>query len=148
VTICSDPLIQEYVRLHHGWISRAYSKNLVALLQHPAEYIPFHSDQLDCVIMINVLDHVADAVKCLDEASCILSKGGIIVIGQDLTNEDDMRLEENVSDIGHPIRLDQVLLDQILLRDFNPLLYRILPRDEGRSPKYHYGTYIFAGQKI
>lgn len=27
------------------------------------------------------------------------------------------------------------------------VLYKILPRDEGRNSAYHYGTYIFIGKK-
>jgi hypothetical protein len=33
------------------------------------------------------------------------------------------------------------------LRNYKPLLKRILPRDQGRNPNAHYGTYLLIATK-
>ena len=93
--------------------------------------------------MNNVLDHVQDAPKCIQEAIRITKAGGCLVIGQDLSDEGD---RERVGfDVGHPIMLDQAVLDSALLPLLSPLYYKILPREQGRNPSAHYGTYLLIG---
>ena len=146
--LCSDPLVGAYSKFKHGWLAKAFAGRSIALIQHPGEYIPIESASLDCVILINVLDHVLDAEKCLLEALRTLKPDGILILGQDLTDQADMRLQENLEDIGHPIRLVQSQLDAILFKQLNPVLFRVLDREQGRAPRYHYATYIFAGIKL
>jgi hypothetical protein len=74
-------------------------------------------------------------------------KNGVLVLAQDLSNEEDRgSCPESWSDIGHPIKIDARFLDSYL-SDVAPLYRRILPREEGRNPRCHYGTYLFVGQK-
>jgi len=145
--MCSDPLVKHYLRFRGRWLSEAWRHGAVLLDDHPAEECPYASDYFDLTVLINVLDHVRDAVLCLSQAVRVTRPGGLLIVGQDLTNSDDLNNPEVKEDIGHPLRLTHDLLDEHLTTVFEPLLYRILPRAEGRNPAAHYGTYLFIGRK-
>jgi ubiquinone/menaquinone biosynthesis C-methylase UbiE len=111
---------------------------------HPIEQCPYAANYFDVVVMINVLDHVMDAQLCLATATRITKPGGLLVIGQDLTNEED--LKKIPFDIGHPIRLRLEDVESQLI-GFSPVLRKVLPRAASRNPDAHYATLIFAGRK-
>jgi len=112
------------------------------------EDLPYKDGQMDLIVCINVLDHVNNYESCMSEMSRVLKSGGILILGQDLTNAEDlMNCPETVSDIGHPIKVDHALLDDTLSRSFEALSRNILSREEGRNPKAHYGTYLGVLQK-
>jgi len=144
---CSDPLLHTYLTFRYTWLSESYRRRRVLVDDHPMEQCPFASDFFDLVVLINVLDHVRDASECLRQAVRVTKPGGFLIVGQDLTSEEDLSIPEVRSDIGHPIKLDHEALDLFLHPTFKPVLYRILSRDEGREPTAHYGTYLFAGTK-
>ena len=97
--------------------------------------------------MINVLDHVQDANLCMLKAIDITKKGGYLLVGQDLTNEEDMHyLKDSPGATGHPIELSGEWMNEYFQGKFNPIINNILERSKGRSD-LHYGTYIFAGKK-
>ncbi|MFQ5856392.1 MAG: class I SAM-dependent methyltransferase [Anaerolineae bacterium] len=142
---CSDPLIREYLTLKKSWLAGAWVERNVLVDDHPIEECPFASDYFDLVVLVNVLDHVRDGIVGLRQAIRITKRGGYLVVGQDLSNaEDIVRVGD---DIGHPIRIDHSTLDEELMPHFETVLYRILKREEGRNPEAHYGTYIFIGRK-
>lgn len=142
---CSDPLAREYVTLGRNWLARAWRSRAVLIDDHPIEECPFASGYFDLVVLINVLDHVRDAVLCLEEAVRITKERGYLIIGQDLTDEEDAaRIGQ---DIGHPIRLTHATLDSMLTAQFDAKVRKILSREEGRNPRAHYGTCLFIGQK-
>lgn len=143
--ICSDPLVQEYLRFRGQWLTRMWQEGRVYVDDHPLEECPFASDYFDLVVVINVLDHCRDSLACIRQAVRITQPGGYLVIGQDLTNIDDV--QRIGDDIGHPIRIDHDTLDKELLPGFRKVHYKILNREEGRNPSAHYGTYVFIGQK-
>ncbi len=143
--ICSDPLIREYLRFKGQWLERMWQAGAVYVDDHPLEDCPFASDYFDLVVVINVLDHCRDSLACIRQATRITKPGGYLVIGQDLTNIDDV--QRIGDDIGHPIRIDHDTLDKELLNGFRKVRYKILSRAEGRNPSAHYGTYVFIGQK-
>jgi ubiquinone/menaquinone biosynthesis C-methylase UbiE len=145
--VCSDPLARQYIKLNRGWLSWAYRNNRVLIDDQSLETIPFATNYFDLAVMINVLDHVQDVRRCLKQAIRIIKPGGLLLVGQDLTSAEDLSRWPNLKDIGHPISISQHTLDKILLPRFKPIMYKVLPRDEGRNPPYHYGTYIFAGKK-
>jgi hypothetical protein len=102
---------------------------------------------LDGVICINVLDHPRDADLCLGEIWRVLKPGGYILLGQDLSNEEDFaRYPESWSDVGHPIKLDEGALSPHLA-GYEPVLNRRLPREAGRKPEAHHATLLFIGRK-
>ena len=140
----NDPLIRNYVRYKHTWLAERYRAGDVCIDPHPAEDIPFADESFDVVVMINVLDHVRDVDLCLHNATRITKKGGVFLLGQDLTNQEDILKYPH--DVGHPIHLH---LDDLIphLKDFSPIYHKNLTRSNGRNPDAHYATLIFAGQK-
>jgi len=142
--ICSDPLAREYVRFQRGWLAQQYRNASVLIDDHPVEECPYRDESFDVVLMINVLDHVRDADLCLKNASRIVRQGGLLLLGQDLTDEEDLRKTAN--DTGHPIKLDAEAIEPHL-GPFDPILSRQLGRSEGRNPEGHCGTLIFIGRK-
>lgn len=154
-----DPLIHQYIKMKTerrilrflrfsslttvASLARHYP---VTLLSEKLEELSLPDKSIDLCICINVLDHVQDVDQCLRQMRRIL-KNGVLVLAQDLSNEEDRgSCPESWSDIGHPIKMDARFLDSYL-SDVAPLYRRILPREEGRNPRCHYGTYLFVGQK-
>ena len=88
---CSDPLARHYIQYQDAWLANAFREGLVNVDFQPAEQCHYKSEYFDLVIMINVLDHVQDAEKCLQEALRVLSVGGHFVFAQDLTSAEDVQ---------------------------------------------------------
>ena len=121
------------------------SRFAVDLSSAMLESLPHRTSSIDLLVCINVLDHVQDADQCLDEMRRVLGPDGILVLGQDLSNEEDLRLApDSYEDIGHPIKVDDVYLDR-QIGDSGTLFSNILPREAGRNPSAHFGTYLFIG---
>lgn len=144
--LCSDPLIKTYLGFRYTWLSESYRKHEILVDDHPLEDAPFADGFFDLVVMINVLDHVCDAIQCMRQAIRVVRSGGLILLGQDLTADEDLPVV--AGDLGHPIRVDQQTLDSVLLPEFEKVTYKILSREEGRNPVAHYATYIFAGKRL
>ncbi len=142
--ICSDPLVETYLALRDRWLSMAHRTGRVEVDSHPIEELPFPQESFDTLVMINVLDHVQDADRCLEVVTGLLRPGGILILGQDLSDDDDVR--RHPEDIGHPIRLTLEDVEEHLT-GFDRLLSKTLSREAGRDPRLHYGTLIFAGAK-
>ena len=146
--VLSDPLIRDYVKFKLTFVSEMYKSARCVLDGHPIEECPFKSNYFDLVVMINVLDHVRDAELCMANAVDLVRSDGILIIGQDLTDHVDMMQSGVRNDIGHPIKVGHKWMNEFVEGRFENLLYRILPRESGRNPEAHYGTYIFAGRKL
>src|SRR5215469_12331889 len=99
--VLSDPLIETYAGFRLSFIQEMSQKRACTLDNHALETLPFGNATFDLVVMINVLDHVQDAIACIHTLSRLLKRQGIIIIGQDLTNEDDLRLQPEGMRIGH-----------------------------------------------
>jgi SAM-dependent methyltransferase len=143
--VCSDPLARHYIKLPGCWLSEQYDRGAIVVDDHPIEECPFGDDYFDLVVLINVLDHVQDAWQCLDTAIRITKPGGQLVIGQDLTDSEDV--SRSTEDVGHPIRLHHSDIDAHLDARIRRQFYKVLPRHDGRNPAAHYGTYLLIGQK-
>jgi SAM-dependent methyltransferase len=112
------------------------------------EDLPYKDKQMDLVICVNVLDHVSDYERCMSEIFRVLKKGGILILGQDLSNQEDrIQCPESYTDIGHPIKLDHLLIEGSLEGKYSKLFEKILTREKGRNPNAHYGTYLGILQK-
>jgi SAM-dependent methyltransferase len=121
----------------------------VDLSSSKLEDLPYKDHQMDIIVCINVLDHVSDYNQCMNEIFRVLKKDGILILGQDLSNEEDLiQCPESYSDIGHPIKVDHHLIEQTLDGKYTKLFETILLRQEGRNPDAHYGTYLGILQKI
>jgi SAM-dependent methyltransferase len=142
--VCSDPLIRSYITFRGRWLAEAYSAGRVEIDDHPIEEAPFASESFDLVVMINVLDHVRDADLCMRKAIELIRPGGYFVLGQDLSDEQD--LAQHPYDVGHPIRLKREDLDPYL-EPLSTVLRKDLSREDGRDPRLHYGTLVYAGKK-
>jgi SAM-dependent methyltransferase len=164
-----DPLIQYYITYNlnksksfRNYLKFKYKKeninyllkifsNLnikVDLSSSKLENLPYKDRSMDLVVCINVLDHVSDYDQCMDEIFRVLKKEGELILGQDLSNQEDLvECPESYKDIGHPIKIDQQLIEQKIVDKYKKLFERILSRHEGRNPKAHYGTYLGILQK-
>jgi SAM-dependent methyltransferase len=152
-----DPLVLDYFYLKKRFLKvfRFPAKSpLKRFIDKGAEYsaaplecLLWRDALMDLVICINVLDHVMDFSRCIAEIRRVVRSGGMIVLAQDLSNEQDfLNCPESWADIMHPIKIDDALLDSSL-EDFSVVYKRILPREQGLNPKAHYGTYFFIGKK-
>jgi ubiquinone/menaquinone biosynthesis C-methylase UbiE len=149
--VCSDPLADTYLTFKHRWLAVAKRRGWIEVNSSPAEALPFPDEVFDLTIMINVLDHVQDAVACLDTVKRITSPGGLIVIGQDLTNDDDRLAMEgdHMHLAGHTVFIKHDEIESYLPdTGFSRVYRRMLSREEGRWPPYHYGTLMLAIRKI
>jgi SAM-dependent methyltransferase len=142
--VCSDPLAETYLTFRDRWLSEAHRDHRIEVDAHPIEDLPFAPASFDVVVMNNVLDHVQDADLCLERAVGLLRDGGIFVLGQDLSDDEDVT--RHPEDVGHPIRLMREDMDRHL-EGLEPILRKDLPRGAGREPRLHYGTLIFAGRR-
>ena len=98
--------------------------------------------------MINVLDHVRDADMCMKNLIRNVKVGGILILGQDLTNNEDLKvLKNDPGAAGHPIKLDHKWFEPYL-EGFEPIINKVLKRMQVRDPSQHYGALIFAGRKL
>lgn len=140
-----DPLLNEYIK--HGYyvntvIKKYNTNNFSCSLESYSD-----DKKYDVVLCINVLDHVKDSNLCMDKMYNSLNKGGVLILGQDLTCEEDFNLEPGLlTDPGHPIRLDHFYFRD-KLKDYNHIFHKILERELGRNPKAHYGTLFYVGSK-
>lgn len=144
----SDPLIRTYVKFKMTFVHEMYRNCACCLDDHPLEELPFADAYFDLVVMINVLDHVKDAVACMNNLIRVLRPGGLVIIGQDLTNPEDLANQPAGLQIGHPITLDEKWFEPFLSRGFEPVLSKCLGRELGWAPSWHYGTFIYAGKKL
>jgi SAM-dependent methyltransferase len=142
--VCSDPLARSYITFSGRWLAEAYAAGVVEIDDHPIEESPFAPASFDLVVMINVLDHVRDADLCMRTAIELVRPEGYFVLAQDLSNEDDVA--RHPYDVGHPIRLRREDLEPYL-QPLTTMLRKDLPREEGRNPRLHYGTLVYAGRK-
>jgi SAM-dependent methyltransferase len=143
----SDPLIRTYVRFKMTMVHEMNISSGCYLDDHPLENLPFKDSYFDAAVMINVLDHVQDASACMRTLIRILKPGGHIIIGQDLTNDEDFRTHPEGMRTGHPITLDAEWFHPYL-EGFRPVINRVLSREEGRTPQWHHATLLFAGVKL
>lgn len=139
----SDPLINEYIKLQKR-VAKIAQKFDATVDNCPLEELD-RDEVTDVCICINVLDHVFDAAECFERMYRALKPGGMLIFGQDLTNDDDFNKHPN-TDIMHPIRFDEEYSNKFLDR-YTAVYKNVLPRREGRNPPYHYATMIFAGTK-
>ena len=142
----SDPLIRTYVQFPMTYISEMYKKAACVLDDHPLEELPFAEQYFDLAVMINVLDHVRDAQLCMKNLVRIVKPDGILIIGQDLSNDANRQCTPQYVRTGHPITLDDKWFEPHL-SEFVPLLSKNVPVSEEWERELHYGSMIFAGRK-
>lgn len=140
---CSDPLAAHYIQYEKAWLGHAHRGGIVSVDFHPAENCPFRTGFFDCTIFINVLDHVLDAKKCLEEALRITKPGGFFVFGQDLTGPDDARPDNP----GHPFFMTCEQIEPILDSACDRVFRCVVERGAMSEPDMHYGALAYIGRK-
>lgn len=146
--ILEDPLLKSYIILGKS-IKRFLSLPNSVLFPLPMEDFTLESmgiEPVDLVVCNNVLDHVKSVEGCFRHMESALKPGGILVLGQELTNEEDENNHPGHDDVMHPIMIDETSLSKFL-SPYEVIKYEILPRDAGRNPEYHCGTLLFVGRK-
>jgi ubiquinone/menaquinone biosynthesis C-methylase UbiE len=144
----SDPLIRTYVGFKMTFIREMYLQAACCLDDSPLENLPYRDHLFDVTVMVNVLDHVQDANACMQSLSRITKPGGFVVIGQDLTDDVDLQSHPDGMRTGHPITLNEAWFEAHLSGIYRPVISKVLPREAGRTPAWHYGTLLFAGVKV
>lgn len=144
----NDPLLNEYIQGQY-LVQKLISEKHAIPVNLPLEQITDQKEiMVDCVVCINVLDHVYSLDKCLEAMWKILNPKGLLILGQELTNAEDQAKTQFLSfDYAHPIRFDYPYIEKYL-QQFKPLYSKILKREEGRVPDCHCGTLLFCGEKI
>ena len=145
--VLSDPLIRTYVKFKMTFVNEMYKEASCTLDDHPLEELPLADSYFDLAVMINVLDHVRDANLCMQNLIRVLKPGGFVIVGQDLTNEEDLMRHPEGLKAGHPITLDEKWFEPYLNGRFDTVLQKVLPREVGWADHWHYGTLVFAGKK-
>lgn len=141
----NDPLVYHYAAA--GKAVRELIDNGAQVSGMPLEFLQMDQRSWDAVICINVLDHVRNVQSCFIAMEKHLRRGGYLILGQDLTNEEDCRqAPDNLTDVKHPILMDEETINTFL-SPYESVFERLLPREEGRNPNAHYSTLLFIGRK-
>lgn len=90
-----DPLITEYLKHQNCWYANRDATLVDKMLE---EYN--QTDKFDTVICINVLEHVMDAITCLDNILNALRTNGLVIFGERVYDKLDV---SKSYDVGHPI---------------------------------------------
>lgn len=146
--LLEDPLLDSYVSLGKS-VSRFKGFKNVEMISLPMEQFKLADldiEPVDVLICNNVLDHVQSVEACFEHVLSSLKENGILILGQDLTSDEDTNKHPDLIDPCHPIRLDEEGIRKYL-GNYTPLFDRVLTRDEGRNPEHHYATILFAGRK-
>ena len=138
-----DPLMVSYMKNDAKITTMRATRSNASL-----ENLPHFDASINLLICINVLDHVQDAEACMAQMKRVLAPHGVLIIGQDLSNEEDYKLcPESWKDVGHPIKLDHTFFSEHLV-NFKTLYINDLPREQGRNPKCHFATFCWIGEKL
>jgi SAM-dependent methyltransferase len=148
----SDPLASHYLTYKGYQLAKKWRDREWLIDDHSLEEMPFADSYFDLVVCINVLDHVRDVNLCMRNLIKVVSRNGILVLGQDLTTEADVQAtqdqrEKTGATIGHPHIFPSEKFFFPYLQTFQPIIQKVLTKEQGRTPLYHSGTFLFAGQR-
>jgi len=83
---CADQIIRQYLPPDSDYIGLDYYLTATEWYKtNPnifgdAQQLPFTEQCVDCVLLLDVLEHIADPHRCLSEISRVLKNGGIFVL--------------------------------------------------------------------
>jgi SAM-dependent methyltransferase len=105
--------------------------------------------RFDLVVMINVLEHCQDAAAVFQKIDEILLPGGVFVYHDKMYRAEEVkRLAGLIYDAGHPLRVDQSVVDIFLGRHFAPLMEaQYLVQSDFRGVSFSYYDFYFIGRK-
>jgi 2-polyprenyl-3-methyl-5-hydroxy-6-metoxy-1,4-benzoquinol methylase len=150
--VASDPLARHYITYKGYYLAKRWKMGDWFIDDHAMEEPFFADDVFDLAVCINVLDHVRSVDLCMKTLVRVVKPGGLLLLGQELTNDDDLKATERMrlaarSDTGHPHKFETHEILRPYLSDFVPVLDRVVPREQVRLPEWHCGTFVFAGKK-
>lgn len=96
-----------------GWLGRP-------VISVPSMIETFHTDlRFDLVIMINVLEHCQNAHGVFSKILELLEPGGTLIYHDRMYSAQEvLKLAQITYDAGHPLRVDQSLVDSFLAQNF------------------------------
>lgn len=100
-----DPLLDVYTQ--HPNCGYPHIRPQPTLLTMKAEDLDYHA-AFDTIICVNVLEHVQDAVKVLNNIRAACKTGSIIIMGERTYDEFETTRQY---DVGHPIRVKRQILE-------------------------------------
>lgn len=103
-----DPLLNSYRKLRHCSYKSGKFMNLPTILKSEMAESLTDFAAYDTIICINVLEHVMDAPKILENLKRAVKAGGTLVFGERSFDDYDPHY---TFDMGHPIQLKRPLLD-------------------------------------
>jgi SAM-dependent methyltransferase len=105
--------------------------------------------RFDLVVMINVLEHCQDAAAVFHKIDEILLPGGVFVYHDKMYRAEQVqRLGALIYDAGHPLRVDQSVVNAFLGRHFAPLMQaQYLVQSDFRGVSFSYYDFYFIGRK-
>jgi hypothetical protein len=128
-----DPLLKAYTDMQ-CWVAEN-AKRCSCNYGRLESWLPRHKNS--AVVCINVLDHVQSAEACMK--ALVGGADEWLVLGQDLTYEDDLP-----GDVGHPMRLELDWLRSFLV-GFDAHMDLVVP---SRGETHHKrGCLLWAGRK-
>ncbi|MFP4381205.1 MAG: class I SAM-dependent methyltransferase [Candidatus Sumerlaeia bacterium] len=150
--VASDPLARHYVSYKGHFLAERWKRREYLIDDHPMEQPYFADNVFDLAVCINVLDHVQNWEKCMENFVRTIRPGGYAVFGQELTNEEDLQAIEEIrkmaqSDVGHPHKFPDESIFRPYFQDFEAIIDKPLSREQVRLPDWHFGTWIYAGRK-
>jgi len=76
----------------------------------------------DLVVMVNVLEHCQDVQVVFDKIEAMLKPGGYFVFHDRLLDNETVKtLSERLYDSGHPLRIQDAVIEEFLSSNFSPL---------------------------
>lgn len=139
----NDPLLDEYIKLQRpvsSFIESKNAKTYTCALEDLNTEIKY-----DCIVCINVIGHTSSLDKCMNTLFNSLNENGVLILGEDLTNEEDIK-NAPVADIMHPVRFSFENMAPYIQK-FNNIYLKTLQREEGRNPSSHYSTLLYVARK-
>ena len=145
--VCSDPLAETYIQLKDRWLAHAHREGLVEIDSHPIEELPFEPGYLrrrgdEQRFGPRARRGPVPARRppaCCDPAAYFIHRPG--------PQQRETTCVNHPHDIGHPTGWGDGGRRPAPGRASTPFLRKELSRDEGRDPRLHYATLIYAGTK-
>jgi len=75
-----DPLVDSYTGVDHPKVSKLYKSDKKPEVFADARKLPFNDNSFDIGLMFQVLEHVDDPEKVVNEAARVLKPGGFLII--------------------------------------------------------------------
>lgn len=129
-----DPLINDYLKHPNCYYKDKKLKvdrflgmrRLIPAIIHESSIEEFEtSEKFDLIIMIDVLGHCFNAKRVFDKILEISADNSIFIFGDKLCHAEELStLLRYRYDAGHPLRVDQKVIDSFLSENFNTLFYK------------------------